>query len=1139
MTRKHSRAARSALAVCIVGVCQLDPAVVDAGVAFSSNSTAKWTFDPNTSGLPNSYTLNVNPPPSSSGMPVPAAYQYSKNEISGTTNSVARGSIGYVANSTTATFTLAAGTGVTQSDPGNLWPGYSSLKVDFDGYFKATSPGYGPSVLGYVSVAVGGTVGVGGSAQFIGNVNFYNASTGAAIRSAVNFSQTFSTAGPFSKTFTSSGFLSPSSFATNSTVRVKGYFEFRASNDVGPSDMNPIDVDTGGAPPTATWFLDADGAWSDAANWTPPPDSEIDDPTGSIPTVPNGLGQRARLANYFSAGRNISLDTDVTIGALDISTGASLAVNALPGSDLIFNAESGDATIQVRDVNGTSEQELNTPVVLVDTVDVIVDGHYIPTESPGPAGLLTFNQTISGQGSAGLMKHGEGLAALNANNTYVGGTLAGGGKLSANVTGSLGSGTVSADDGQLNYNAPHAAAPGIVVQATNNGQIDLGIVADPSETFSIGSISAISGSAAELQALTVGPPGNLQLAQGAMIAHETLDPNPLVGNPQGLGNTPLYIFGIANDFVGGATFEIAVGSQSPSPWRGFGSDRTARIFGSAGSLSNDRVLVLGDADLVALHETLTLNAQIFGVPGTSLTKRGKGTVAINHPNLQFQGPIHVSEGRLLANGGLFGVPTVSVQSGAALGGSGFIGGVVVANPGSILSPGGDAPGKVIGTLNVGSLALSGAILNFDMGVTSDMISVFGMDALTFGTQASTFNIIDTGSLVPGNYTLLDYSGAPLVNTGQLALSITAIGSFNLSLVYNSANTSIDLAVQAAINGNWNLNGAGLWNTPGNWNGGVPGGIGHSATFGPIITGPINIANNGGRTLSAITFDSSQSYTIGGNTITLDTTGEDAQINVLNGTHTILAPLILARDLTINTADASSINVSPVNAPTRVLTKTGLGSANLVNVRVGALHVDHGSLVIGPKPSPNLPNGTSVLRSLSIASGASMDLTNNSMIIDYETAGTIVSDTLNMIQNGRLKTTTPGVATRLGYGDNAELALTSFAGQSVDATSMLVKFTYGGDSDLDGDVDVGDLGRLATNWQSFALWTGGDSDYNAFVDVADLGILATNWQLGVGGPIGPSLADALASFGLPSVAVPEPAMLGLALLSLGSLRRRRR
>jgi hypothetical protein len=147
-----------------------------------------------------------------------------------------------------------------------------------------------------------------------------------------------------------------------------------------------------------------------------------------------------------------------------------------------------------------------------------------------------------------------------------------------------------------------------------------------------------------------------------------------------------------------------------------------------------------------------------------------------------------------------------------------------------------------------------------------------------------------------------------------------------------------------------------------------------------------------------------------------------------------------------------------------------------------------------------------------------------------------------LQTGKIITSSAGTptGTTLGYGDNFILNKPTFGGVPVDTDSLLVKFTYGGDTDLNGQVDVADLGTLATNWQTNQVWTGGDFDYNGTVDVNDLGILATNWQKGVGSPLGPgSLEQALSSLGLPNVAVPEPAALALLLPMLLGGRRRKR
>jgi len=83
----------------------------------------------------------------------------------------------------------------------------------------------------------------------------------------------------------------------------------------------------------------------------------------------------------------------------------------------------------------------------------------------------------------------------------------------------------------------------------------------------------------------------------------------------------------------------------------------------------------------------------------------------------------------------------------------------------------------------------------------------------------------------------------------------------------------------------------------------------------------------------------------------------------------------------------------------------------------------------------------------------------------------------------------------------------------------------GDYDMDGDVDVSDLGILATNYGGSGLtWREGDSSGDTIVNVVDLGDLATNYGYGTAA----------------AAAVPEPATLGLLLgaLSIVCLFRRR-
>jgi hypothetical protein len=65
------------------------------------------------------------------------------------------------------------------------------------------------------------------------------------------------------------------------------------------------------------------------------------------------------------------------------------------------------------------------------------------------------------------------------------------------------------------------------------------------------------------------------------------------------------------------------------------------------------------------------------------------------------------------------------------------------------------------------------------------------------------------------------------------------------------------------------------------------------------------------------------------------------------------------------------------------------------------------------------------------------------------------------------------------------------------SSILVRFTYDGDANLDGMVEGSDLYILGANWhQTGKTWVQGDFNGNGYVDAADLTILELNWQAGV-------------------------------------------
>lgn len=128
----------------------------------------------------------------------------------------------------------------------------------------------------------------------------------------------------------------------------------------------------------------------------------------------------------------------------------------------------------------------------------------------------------------------------------------------------------------------------------------------------------------------------------------------------------------------------------------------------------------------------------------------------------------------------------------------------------------------------------------------------------------------------------------------------------------------------------------------------------------------------------------------------------------------------------------------------------------------------------------------------------------------------------------------GVPERVDLDSNDVLNLTLPGG-----TGDLFKFDDGyfpdiipGDADLDGDVDLSDLGALATYYgqTSNVFWTRGDFDLDNDVDLSDLGVLATNYGAGA--------AQAFADF--QALTVPEPSSAAVLLMfgALGAARCRR-
>ena len=213
------------------------------------------------------------------------------------------------------------------------------------------------------------------------------------------------------------------------------------------------------------------------------------------------------------------------------------------------------------------------------------------------------------------------------------------------------------------------------------------------------------------------------------------------------------------------------------------------------------------------------------------------------------------------------------------------------------------------------------------------------------------------------------------------------------------------------------------------------------------------------------------------------------------------------------------------APVTVEPSTGEDSVNIngsstlvrfaASQRIGALTVFGGVAQLAA------PAGNMVLTatSLNVDDGGRLDLTDEAMIIDYAAASPIATVQARVTSgyaggawNGQgINSSTAaasGGATAVGYAESGQIFTAfpaTFAGQPVDATAILLKYTFYGDANLDGRVNLQDFNRLAGNFgQSPRRWSQGDFSYDGRVNLTDFNLLASRF----GAVVGQAAGDAL-------------------------------
>jgi hypothetical protein len=239
----------------------------------------------------------------------------------------------------------------------------------------------------------------------------------------------------------------------------------------------------------------------------------------------------------------------------------------------------------------------------------------------------------------------------------------------------------------------------------------------------------------------------------------------------------------------------------------------------------------------------------------------------------------------------------------------------------------------------------------------------------------------------------------------------------------------------------------------------------------------------------------------------------------------------------------------------------LGIIANATVRFGASQTIASLVVSAGNTATLTPGGAKVLSTATLAVNGKLDLVDNALIVRAGGIGGAGGDAAEswdgaaytgvggLVASGRDGGTWDGngivtsAAAAAGTGDYTTIGVASAAdilgiapsdtstwhGQTVTGASALAMYTYGGDANLDGIINIDDYGRIDANVGfngSVHGWYNGDFNDDGKINIDDYGIIDSN--IGIQGPpLG--AAQPLTGFAN-ATAVPEPGEIGILTVS---------
>ena len=451
----------------------------------------------------------------------------------------------------------------------------------------------------------------------------------------------------------------------NATYYIRAYVKNAAGYAYGDNIIyNP--------PLDGVWIVNANGNWSTATNWS-----------GGL--IPQGYGSTASFATLnITADRTVTLDVAASLGAVtfgDTTASNNWILTPGTGGSLTMTALSGTPTITVNNQTAT----LNTPIA----------------------------------GTTGLIKAGTGTLCLGAANPLTGPITIQGGIVRQTVNSTFApaidltitNAALEVRYGSYNTNWVDATSltlgGGATLRAAAQYQIDNGDIGFKDNITVIGTntVSATGGSYGKHNWLSGGMSGdaaayvNLSggLGYGAYADRHAIILESAYGNWTGYLGT----INAVNDVTINGSVALRNAKVIVTGTIGLYANGSIGEFGEltgAGTLEANSKTG-GEWKIGNLGTSTTYAGIINGA--SKLTKVGAGTLTLTNASVHTGGTA-VSAGTLLSNnttGSGTGTGTVSLASGATLGGTGAISGAVTVD--GTLAPGNNG----VGILTTGAVTL--------------------------------------------------------------------------------------------------------------------------------------------------------------------------------------------------------------------------------------------------------------------------------------------------------------------------------------------------------------------------------------------------------------------------------------------------